>query len=532
MTRGRAATALAALLVFAALVLPATEENLNPLAFLRLPVEGLLAAVLVLVLPERVRRVAVVACGVLAGVVAILKIADLGFDAVLNRPFDLVLDWYLLGPAVDYLDVTLGAAAAVGAVVAAVLLAAGLLVLTTWAALRLSRVAVRHRTTTARAVLLLAVVSILVTVPGLPLVSTSSATVAADHVRQVQAGLHDQRVFAEQAAGDPFRDVAGERLLTALRGKDVLITFVESYGRSALEHPELAPRIGPALDAGTTRLRAAGYGSRSGFLTSPVAGAGSWLAQATLLSGLWIDNQLRYHTLLASDRLTLGGAFRRARWRAVGVLPGITEAWPEGRFFDYDRIYAAGDLGYRGPRFGYATMPDQYTLATFQRTERQAPGRGPLMAAIPLVTSHSPWPAAPRPVPWDAVGDGAVFHSMPASDNQRMDSIFGSEPAAVRADYAQSLRYSLDTVVSYVETHGDDNLVVVMVGDHQPAQFVTGDNAGKDVPVSIITRDREVLDRISGWAWEDGLKPGPRAPVWPMSAFRDRFLTAFGPPAA
>ena len=23
--------------------------------------------------------------------------------------------------------------------------------------------------------------------------------------------------------------------------------------------------------------------------------------------------------------------------------------------------------------------------------------------------------------------------------------------------------------------------------------------------------------------------PSPRAPVWPMAAFRDRFLTAFGP---
>ncbi|MDT7694495.1 MAG: hypothetical protein QOI75_3862, partial [Pseudonocardiales bacterium] len=39
---------------------------------------------------------------------------------------------------------------------------------------------------------------------------------------------------------------------------------------------------------------------------------------------------------------------------------------------------------------------------------------------------------------------------------------------------------------------------------------------------------RAVLDRISGWGWQDGLKPGPNAPVWRMDAFRDRFLTAFG----
>jgi hypothetical protein len=33
---------------------------------------------------------------------------------------------------------------------------------------------------------------------------------------------------------------------------------------------------------------------------------------------------------------------------------------------------------------------------------------------------------------------------------------------------------------------------------------------------------------IAGWDWEDGMRPGPQAPVWPMNAFRDRFLSAFG----
>jgi hypothetical protein len=45
----------------------------------------------------------------------------------------------------------------------------------------------------------------------------------------------------------------------------------------------------------------------------------------------------------------------------------------------------------------------------------------------------------------------------------------------------------------------------------------------------VITRDPAVLHRIAGWGWQAGLNPGPAAPVWPMHAFRDRFLTAFGP---
>ena len=33
---------------------------------------------------------------------------------------------------------------------------------------------------------------------------------------------------------------------------------------------------------------------------------------------------------------------------------------------------------------------------------------------------------------------------------------------------------------------------------------------------------------IRALAVQAGLHPSPEAPVWPMSAFRDRFLTAFG----
>ena len=55
-----------------------------------------------------------------------------------------------------------------------------------------------------------------------------------------------------------------------------------------------------------------------------------------------------------------------------------------------------------------------------------------------------------------------------------------------------------------------------------------GENAGKDVPITIVARDPAVLDRIAGWGWQDGLRPGAQSPVWPMESFRDRFLTAFG----
>jgi hypothetical protein len=73
--------------------------------------------------------------------------------------------------------------------------------------------------------------------------------------------------------------------------------------------------------------------------------------------------------------------------------------------------------------------------------------------------------------------------------------------------------------------------VLVFLGDHQPAPLVTGQDPDRDVPITIVAHDPKVLDQISSWGWQDGLRPGPKAPVWRMNAFRDRFLTAFGTPA-
>jgi hypothetical protein len=69
--------------------------------------------------------------------------------------------------------------------------------------------------------------------------------------------------------------------------------------------------------------------------------------------------------------------------------------------------------------------------------------------------------------------------------------------------------------------------VLVVLGDHQPAKVVSGQHPSHDVPISIIARDPKVLQRIAGWGWTDGLRPDPNGPVWQMSAFRDRFLSAF-----
>jgi hypothetical protein len=111
---------------------------------------------------------------------------------------------------------------------------------------------------------------------------------------------------------------------------------------------------------------------------------------------------------------------------------------------------------------------------------------------------------------------------------EREPDSFWWHPDQVKAAYARSLEYSLRTLISFVQHYGNKNLVLLVVGDEQPLPIVSGQGASHNVPISIIAHDPSVMKRIGGWGWQAGLLPGPQAPDWPMSAVRDRFLTAFG----
>jgi hypothetical protein len=529
---GRVVTALAAAVVLAALLVPNEIAGITPAAFLRIPAEGLLGVTVLLVVPRRVRPAVATLLGLGLGLLTVLKIVDMGFYATLNRPFDVLSDWRSFTDAAHFLQQAAGTRAAIGAGVAAVLLAAAVLTVLTRSVLRLSRLVVPHQRVATRtvavatAVWTVCVVFEAQLVPGIEVASDSTAALALYRAQQVRADLADLRQFEAELPVDRFRDVPDDELMAGLRGKDVVFTFVESYGRVAVEDPEFAPRIDALLDDGNRRLTEAGFSARSAWLTSPTTGAGSWLAHATFLSGLWVNNQHRHDALETTDRQTLTSAFGRADWRTVGVMPGVFLDWPEGAFYGYDRIYDFDELGYQGPRMSFATMPDQYTLSAFDKLERSAPGRGPLMAEIPLVTSHAPWTPLPDFLDWGQVGDGSVYNHL-AGLGEQPEAILTQDPATVRTDYRQAIEYSLTSLISYIETHGDDNLVLVFLGDHQPSPIVTGPTANRDVPITIVAKDPAVMDQISGWRWQDGLRPGPYAPVWRMDAFRDEFFAAF-----
>ena len=535
---GRVAMCAAVLVLWAALVAPDRPLDLGVTTFLRIPIEGVVLVAVAMVLPGRGRRFVALLSGAALAVLVFARILDLGFFSVLDRPFNPVTDWGSLTPAIGVLEDSIGRTPAILLTIGVVALVAAAVLAVTMATVQVTRLAVRHRHGATQTLIALGVAWTLcatlgvTTGTGAPVASRSTARAAIDEVHLVRTGLREQHTFDNQiAALDPFALTPGSRLLTGLRGKDVLLVFIESYGQTAVQGSSFSPQVDAVLRSGTANLRTAGFATRSAFLRSPTFGGGSWLAHSTLQSGLWVDNVARYGRLTAASRFTLSLAFKRAGWRTVFDLPATAGAWPEGeRLYHFDQMYDATNVGYTGPRFSFARIPDQYTLNVLSQRELRSAQRSPLFAEVVLDSSHSPWTPLPQMVPWQDLGNGAIFGPMIDNAASALTVLHSSKRA--RAAYAQSIEYSLTALISFLQRSDDKNLVVIALGDHQPAPIVSGYTATHNVPVTIFARDQGVIDRIASWGWQDGMLPGADAPVWRMDAFRNRFLTTFGPRSA
>lgn len=510
--------------VFLAMVIPNRITWLDAMSFAYLPLEMFVLGLALLVpgIPGRALR-AVLALFFAAGVV--FRIADMVAFEVFSRPFNPVFDTYLLAFGFDFLKSSFGI---IGAVVAAILvtgLAAAIILLAFLVLARLHRVVRSAPRATGSAMLVGLIIWGGLSAAGWPRASRYFYDQFAMHVASTFTSIADLRDFNAVVNIDSYASVPGDTLFGALEGKDVLVVFIESYGRTLVDKAEYAQLFRPSLEAATVKLSNAGYLSRSAFLTSPTVGGISWLAHGTALSGLWIDSQVRYDSLMMSDRPSLVRLFQRAGWRTVGVMPAISLAWPEGEYFGYDQLYTAPELDYRGAPYNYVTMPDQFTLAQFQKFERDAAGDKPIMAEIALLSSHAPWTPVPTLIRWEDVGDGTVFSEEATAGDS--PEVVWQDRDRVLKQFRECIEYVIDSLVSFTETFGDEDLVVLIIGDHQPMPYVTDNSENRDVLTHIIARDPAVMAAIEDWQWSEGMLPADDAPVWRMDTVRDRFIEAF-----
>jgi hypothetical protein len=292
--------------------------------------------------------------------------------------------------------------------------------------------------------------------------------------------------------------------LGALRGLDVNLFFLESYGRIAFSNPEVYAQLKPARDALAAQIKASGMQVVSAYVNSTTFGGGSELAHVALLSGIDTGDPMRHDLLLTTQRPTLVSMFRARGYETFGFYPALTWDWPEKSFYGFDKFTDARDLGYKGPKLGFWTVPDQYALARYSQLHpitAQSPKR---LTFFTSITSHMPFhPVPPYQKDWQKVLSGTPFdEAQMAKVHVQKEDWFNMRPG-----YIGMMDYNYQWLAGYLAQPKARESVYLLLGDHQPAANVTGEGATWDVPVHIVSAQPELLQRFIGHGFKPGLEP-------------------------
>lgn len=314
--------------------------------------------------------------------------------------------------------------------------------------------------------------------------------------------------------------------LTRLGGDDVVLVFVESYGAVTYDRADIAAPLAASRGAFEAAVRETRRGIVSAFVESPTFGGSSWLAHLSLLSGVDVRDGYSHALLMTQQRDTVVQTFARAGYRTVALMPGLRQAWPEGAFFGFDAVVDFDDLAWTGPRFGWWTIPDQFTLARLDALERSPGPRDPVFAFFPTGNSHAPFgPVPPYQPDWTRVLSDEPF------GEADVDRALANRPnlTDLAPSYTRAIAYEFEALAGYLRKNADDNLILIVVGDHQPPAAVSGAGVRWDVPIHVIAGRPSLLDEFRTRGFSDGLTP-TGAPIGGMADLLAVLLDALSAP--
>jgi hypothetical protein len=314
--------------------------------------------------------------------------------------------------------------------------------------------------------------------------------------------------------------------LELLNSADVHVLVLESYGRLMFRHPELHASIKTLFADLQQPLRAAGFQSRTSACAPAIAGGLSGLAHAELLTGVVVPDERTRDMLLSSSLVTFPHRFLQAGYHTVEVQPAMPRAWPEGEaFYGIEESIWQQQLAYRGSKFGFGRMPDQYSLH-YLLDQVIRPAKQPVFSMFVGVSGHAPWSSVPPYVAhWPS--HEQVYQQGPANKYDIGYTNMQRNPAALAA-YGEAIRYTLRAAVDFTCQLRRPSLVIVL-GDHQPpiASSVQPADRTHDVPVHVLSNQPELLARLAAVGFVAGLHLPADVKAMPMADLAPKLLQAF-----
>jgi hypothetical protein len=348
------------------------------------------------------------------------------------------------------------------------------------------------------------------TPPDAPLIQLNSKAVAAN----IQVSIREAKRMAELRSGEP--DLRYEAFAQAHLAKkpDVYLIMVEAYGE-ILSTWDMNNAYHALMDRVQDRLGAAGYHMATTYSVAPVHGGTSWFSISTVHTGITIDRPQAYDALKGEGASipSITQYFRGQGYLTHALQPGVMMRSGLNRFdiFNHEIPVDSGTIDYRGPKYGWGVIPDQYSIGVF-RDRYFKPSDQPRYAFYMGVSTHYMWDHVPPYVAdWRTLQEPTHREQNYDESWPRFEPDHTAEPATeMRRNYYRSVEYEWRIFTEWFEAEANKGNVILVVGDHQPRlEWDAPGGVTMNTPVHVISQDAALVERFRSRGFQSGMYAKP-----------------------
>lgn len=346
-------------------------------------------------------------------------------------------------------------------------------------------------------------------------------------VANVQASLRLQDMLDSLQTAPVDSAYAAYDTLSLDRRPPIYLIMIESYGSTLNTHPALRGPYRDLIRRTDSVFAADGWHRATARCDIPVRGGRSWLSIASLFTGVRVQRQLLYNQF--QDKALRADAeiphlvrfLDRQGYRTLALQPFTFErpGLPVRNLYGFDQTIYRKDLNYRGPSYGLADAPDQYSLH-YTHENYLAPSEDPFFLFFETVDSHSLWNYGLPPYldDWRQFNEQTEATRSPHPNAESFPPVFLPDSVTAPLIYDQStpMRYlrhvahEWRVLREYLTEKAPPGSLVLLLGDHQPPLVETTD---RTVPFHVLSTDSTLVKRVRRHGFTDGLPPTDESPI-------------------
>ncbi|MCO5763503.1 MAG: hypothetical protein NHG36_18710, partial [Chromatiaceae bacterium] len=133
----------------------------------------------------------------------------------------------------------------------------------------------------------------------------------------------------------------------------------------------------------------------------------------------------------------------------------------------------------------------------------------PRLIVLGNISTHAPFhPPPPYQPDWARLLSAEPFGPIPPADQEDEAQVRQHLLADPAGAYARTFDYLLRVLAGWLRLRDDLDLVLLIIGDHQPLAAVSGEGANWEVPVHLITARPALREAFLAAGFVPGLDPG------------------------